>query len=52
MAGAFLTVIMAFTLLPSVVFAENANTGVAKIGDQTYGSCKSNYSGWFKCYNN
>lgn len=38
MAGAFLTVIMAFTLLPSVVFAENANAGVAKIGDQTYDS--------------
>ena len=38
MAGAFLTVIMAFTLLPVVVFAENANAGVAKIGDQTYDS--------------
>ena len=34
----FLTVIMAFTLLPSVAFAENANAGVAKIGDQTYDS--------------
>lgn len=49
----FLTVIMAFTLLPSVVFAENANAGVAKIGDQTYDSvAKAIHSGWFKCYNN
>ena len=32
----FLTVIMTFTLLPSVVFAAGEDTGVAKIGDQTY----------------
>ena len=34
----FLAVIMTFTLLPSVVFAAGADTGVAKIGDQTYNS--------------
>ncbi len=34
----FLTVIMTFTLLPSVVFAAGEDTGVAKIGDQTYNS--------------
>lgn len=33
-----LVVIMTFTLLSSVVFAADSNTGVAKIGDQTYNS--------------